>query len=159
MVRYVPTGSPSPILHGCRHHNPPLHLCLPTSSHSPLLFVVTPAKKLPLLNASKVSKKMSAKLQICENVITMLLYKLFMNTKKLLLPAGDLDLVMGHQDLVMGHSLWRARSASLYWDLMALPPVVSRGKAPGGGQGAKPPEADELSANKTLVLIKLIYQL
>jgi hypothetical protein len=28
--------------------------------------------------------------------------------------------------------------------LGAEPPVGSRGKAPGGGQGAKPPEADDI---------------
>jgi hypothetical protein len=39
-----------------------------------------------------------------------------------------------------------AWSASLYGGLGAEPPVGSRGKAPGGGQGAKPPEAEDLNA-------------
>jgi hypothetical protein len=30
------------------------------------------------------------------------------------------------------------------WGLGALPPVGSRGKAPGQGSGAKPPEADDI---------------
>ena len=35
-----------------------------------------------------------------------------------------------------------ARSASLYGDLGAEPPAGSRGRAPGGGSGASPPEAE-----------------
>jgi hypothetical protein len=38
-------------------------------------------------------------------------------------------------------------SASLYGGLGAWPPVGSRGKAPGGGQGALPPEVDEIKGN------------
>ena len=80
----------------------------------------------------------------------MLLYKLFMNTKKVLSRAGVI------QDLVMGRNLWRARSASLYWGSGGFAPSDVHWQAPGGGQEAKPPEADEVSANETLFLMKLI---
>ena len=47
-----------------------------------------------------------------------------------------------------------ALSASLYGGLGAEPPVGSRGKAPGGGQGAKPPEAESFS---TIYIGKFIH--
>ena len=51
------------------------------------------------------------------------------------------------------------RSALTYnGGLGAVPPVRSRGKAPGGGfRGALPPEADEILANKTVSFHKLLY--
>ena len=43
-----------------------------------------------------------------------------------------------------------AQSASLYGDLGAEPPVGSMGKAPGGGQGAKPPEAGDILRSRSM---------
>ena len=43
-----------------------------------------------------------------------------------------------------------AQSASLYGGLGAKPPVGSRGKAPGGGQGAKPPEAVHILRSRSM---------
>ena len=43
-----------------------------------------------------------------------------------------------------------ARSASLHGGLGAEPPVGSRGKAPGGGQGAKPPEAGDILRSRSM---------
>ena len=43
-----------------------------------------------------------------------------------------------------------AQSASLYGGLEAEPPVGSRGKAPGGGQGAKPPEAVDILRSRSM---------
>jgi hypothetical protein len=40
--------------------------------------------------------------------------------------------------------LWRARGVRACRGLGAEPPVGSRGKAPGQGSGAKPPEAERL---------------
>ncbi len=43
-----------------------------------------------------------------------------------------------------------------YGGLRAKPPVGSRGKAPGGGQGALPPEAaDILTFNSSISAVKL----
>jgi hypothetical protein len=44
----------------------------------------------------------------------------------------------------MASAVARAYSGGLWGGGGALPPVGSRGKARGGGQGALPPEADDI---------------
>jgi len=47
---------------------------------------------------------------------------------------------------------WQARGARAYnWGLGAERPAGSRGRAPGGGQGTKPPEAETFFASECLM--------
>jgi hypothetical protein len=45
------------------------------------------------------------------------------------------------------------------WELGALLPARSRNKASGQGSGAKPPEANEISAIQTLVFPQKLYHI